>query len=191
MTLLILGLIVFLAAHSVRIYAEPWRGAVMARIGPNAWKGLYSLVSLLGFVLIVWGYGRARMGAAELWSSPSWLHNPALLLMLLSFILFAAVYVPHNRIKTVIGHPMVASVVVWASAHLLTNARAADLVLFGAFLAWSAIDFRSSRRRDRLAGTDVPAGTWANAAVAAVIGLAVWVLFLIYLHSRLIGVPVI
>lgn len=191
MTLLILGLIVFLAAHSVRIYAEPWRESMIARIGPNAWKGLYSLVSLVGFVLIVWGYGQARVGAAELWSSPAWLHYPALLLMLLSFILFVAVYVPRNRIKTVIGHPMVASVKLWAFAHLLVNARAADVVLFGAFLVWSMIDFRSSRRRDLLAGTYPPAGTWANAAVAAVIGLAIWMVFLVYLHSWLIGVPVI
>jgi len=190
MTLLITGLIVFLAAHSVRIFADAWRGAVIARIGPNAWKGLYSLVSLAGFVLLVWGYGQARVGAAELWSSPAWLYYPALLLMLLSFFLFAAAYVPRNRIKTIIGHPQVASVKLWAFAHLLTNARAADLVLFGAFLIWSIIDFRSARRRDQLAGTYASGGTWTNAGVAAVIGLAFWVLFLVYFHIWLIGVPI-
>jgi uncharacterized membrane protein len=191
MSLLIIGLIVFLAAHSVRIYAEPWRGAVIARIGPNAWKGLYSLVSLAGFVLLAWGYGRARVGAAELWVTPAWLRYPAWLLMMLSFVLIAAAYVPRNRIKTIIGHPLVASVKLWAFAHLLTNSRAADLVLFGAFLIWSVVEYRSARRRDRLAGTPAPEGSWVNAAVASVIGLAVWLLFLIYLHSWLIGVPIV
>lgn len=191
MTPLIAGLMLFLAAHSVRIVAEGWRAAVIARIGPNAWKGLYSLVSLAGLVLLVWGYGRARVGAPELWNAPAWLHYPVIVFMLLSFVLMAAVYVPRNRIKTVVRHPMVASVKVWALAHLLVNARVADLVLFGAFLVWSVFDFRSARRRDRLAGTPTPAGTWTNAAVAAVIGLAVWMLFLVSLHSWLIGVPVI
>jgi uncharacterized membrane protein len=191
MRLLITGLVVFLGAHSVRIVAEEWRAEMIGRVGLNVWKGLYSLVSLAGFALVVWGYGRARVGAIELWHTPGWLHYPAWLLMLLSFVLLAAVYVPRNRIKTALGHPMIAGVTVWALAHLLTNARAADVMLFGSFLVWSVIAFHSAGRRERAAGTSEPAGTWANAAVAVAIGLAVWILFIGYLHSRLIGVSVI
>ena len=191
MTILITGLVVFLGAHSVRIVAEPWRAAGIARVGLSAWKGLYALVSLAGFVLIVWGYGRARAGAAELWNTPAWLHYPAWALMLFSFVLLAAADVPRNRIKTAVRHPMLAGVKLWALAHLLTNARAADILLFGAFLVWAVLDFRSARQRDRAAGTSEPAGTWANAAVAVAIGMAVWVLFMGYLHVWLIGVSVV
>lgn len=191
MTLLITGLVLFLGAHSVRIFADEWRAAVIARVGLIAWKGLYALVSLAGFGLVVWGYGGARAGAAELWNTPAWLHYPMWLLMLCSFVLLAAAYVPRNRIKTAVGHPMIAGVKLWAFAHLLTNARAADVVLFGAFLVWAVLDFRSARQRDRAAGTTEPAGTWANAAVAVAIGMAVWVVFMGYLHTWLIGVSVV
>lgn len=191
MTILITGLVVFLGAHSVRIVAEQWRARLISRVGLIAWKGFYALVSLAGFVLIIWGYGQARVGAGDLWDTPAWLHYSASALMLCSFVFLAAAYVPRNRIKTAVGHPMLAGVKLWALGHLLTNARAADLVLFGAFLGWAVLGFRSARRRDRAAGTSQPAGTWANAAVAVVIGTAVWVLFMGYLHAWLIGVSVV
>ena len=190
MILLVTGLALFLVTHSVRIVADAWRANMIARIGLRAWKVLYSLVSFAGFVMIAWGYGEARVGGTELWYGPAWLRYTAGFLMLLSFVLLAAANVPRNRIKAAIGHPMIASVAIWAFAHLLVNARVADLVLFGTFLVWSAIDFYSARRRERVAGTPVSAGTWVNTAMAPVFGIVIWALFAGYLHRWLIGVAV-
>jgi uncharacterized membrane protein len=190
MTILIVGLLVFLGVHSVRIIADEWRSAQIARIGLNAWKGLYSLVSLAGFALIVWGYGLMRVAPAELWNPPTWMRYPASLLMLASFILLVAAYIPRNRLKTMVRHPMIIGVKVWTFAHLVTNGRLGDVVLFGAFLAWAVLDFRAARQRDRASRKTDAAGTWANAAIAVVIGVAGWVVFARYLHMSLIGVPV-
>jgi uncharacterized membrane protein len=191
MTILIAGLLLFLGAHSVRIFADGWRSAQIARIGLNSWKGLYSLLSVAGFALIVWGYGMSRAPSAELWNPPAWLRSPASLLMLVAFILLVAAYIPRNRIKTAVGHPMLAGVKVLALAHLLTNARLDDVVLFGAFLAWAVLGFRAARRRDRASGANAAAGTWANTAVVLVLGVAAWVVFARYLHPWLIGVAVV
>ena len=70
MNLLILGLIAFLGIHSARVFAEAPRQALIARLGPMAWKGLYSLVSLLGLVLMVQGYGQARLEPVVVWVPP-------------------------------------------------------------------------------------------------------------------------
>jgi uncharacterized membrane protein len=190
MTILIVGLLLFLGVHSVRIFADGWRSAQIARIGLNVWKALYSLVSLSGFALIVWGYGMTRAAPVELWSPPGWMRHPASVLMLVSFILLVAAYVPRNRIKSRVGHPMVIGVKVWAFAHLLTNGRLGDVVLFGALLVWAVLDFRAARQRDRANETARVVGTWPNAAIAVVIGIAAWVVFARYLHESLIGVPV-
>src|SRR5262245_56698561 len=131
---LIVGLLIFLGAHSVRIFAEEWRTQRIARLGDKRWKGIYSLVSLVGFGLIVWCYGLAREHPLDLWDPPSWTRHAAAPLTLVAFILFAAAYVPANRIKARLGHPMILGVKVWALAHLLSNGRLADVVLFGSFL---------------------------------------------------------
>ena len=123
MTLLILGLILFLGMHSIRIVADDWRTARVAQFGENGWKGLYSLASALGLALVVWGYGLARAEPVVLWAPPGWTKHVAALLTLPAFILIAAAYVPGNRIKAAVGHPMVAGVKVWAIAHLLSNGR--------------------------------------------------------------------
>ena len=191
MTILIAGLLLFLGVHSVRIFADGWRSAQMARIGLNSWKGLYSLLSVAGFALIVWGYGMSRAASAPLWTPPAWLRYPAALLVLVAFILLVAVYIPRNRIKTTVGHPMMAGVKVWAFAHLLTNARLGDVVLFGAFLAWAVLGFRAARRRDRTSGTNTAPGTWTNTVIVFVVGVAAWVVFARYLHPWLISVAVI
>lgn len=188
MSILILGLLVFLGAHSVRIFADPWRSARIAAMGAGAWKGLYSLVSIAGFVLIVWGYGQARAVPVELWSPPVWARHAASLLNLVAFVLLAAAYVPRNRIRAAIGHPMVAGVKLWALAHLISNGRLADVVLFGAFLVWAVLDFRSARRRDRAAGTRRPAGTLAGDVATLIVGAVATAVFALWLHAPLIGV---
>lgn len=188
MTWLIVGLILFLGTHSVRIFADGWRGRTIARIGANPWKGAYSLISIAGFALIVWGYGQARLDSVALYQPPLFLFQLASLLVLPALVLVAAAYVPGNQIKAALGHPMIAGVKLWAFAHLLCNGRAADVVLFGALLAWAVADFIVSRKRDRVAGTVYPPGKVSGTLIAVVAGTVVWAVFAFGLHKYLIGV---
>jgi len=188
MTLLILGLLIFLGVHSVRIFADDWRSAQRKRLGENAWKGLYSLVSIAGFALIVWGYGAARQAPVALWASPTWTRHLAALLMIASFVLLAAAYVPRNGIKARLHHPMVLGVKVWALAHLLANNTLADLLLYGSFLVWAVLDFRAARGRDRAQGTVYPVGSSAGTLAAVAVGVAAWAVFAFWAHRVLIGV---
>jgi uncharacterized membrane protein len=187
MMLLILGLLIFFATHSLRIFAEGWRAARIARMGERAWKGVYALLSLLGFALMVWGYSETR-GAPELWHPPLWTRHLAGLLTLPAFVLLVAAYVPRTRIKAAIGHPMVMGVMLWALAHVMSNGRAGDLLLFGAFLVWAFVDYLAARRRDRLSGTLYVTGPLARDAAALVIGVTAWALFAKWGHAWLIGV---
>ena len=188
MTWLVLGLVIFLGTHSVRIFAESWRGTCVAAMGLNGWKGVYSVVSILGFVLLVWGYGVARGAPVILYSPPVWTKHVAALLTIPAFILLAAAYVPGTRIKRAVGHPMVAGVKSWALAHLLSNGTLADVVLFGAFLVWAIADYIAARRRDRAAGTVYVVGPITRDATAVVVGLIAWAVFAFWLHGALIGV---
>jgi uncharacterized membrane protein len=188
MALLIAGLILFLGAHSTRVFADDWRTRTLARIGEKPWKGLITVLSIAGFVLIVVGYGQARLDPVVLWVPPVWTRHLSLLINLLAFIAITAAYVPRNRIKAKIGHPMVAGVKAWAIAHLIANGNLADLILFGAFLAWAVVDFRTARRRDRANGTVYPAGTLGRNAITLAIGALIWAVFTMVLHVRLIGV---
>jgi uncharacterized membrane protein len=185
---LILGLALFLGIHSVRIVRDGWRRGMMTRLGEGPWKGLYTLVSLAGLVLIVWGYGLARLDPVVLWVSPQWLKHLSVALNLLAFVLFGIYLVPSGRLKARLGHPMLLSVKTWALAHLLANGTLADLVLFGSFLVWALADFRSNRQRDRAAGTIRIAGRPRNDAIAVLVGIALWSAIAWFLHEWLIGV---
>lgn len=188
MTLLILGLVLFLGVHSVRVFAERWRGGVRARLGEGAYKGLYTLASVAGLVLIVWGYGLARQQPVLLWLPPVWTRHLAALLTVPAFILLAAAYVPRNSIKAKVHHPMVLGVKVWALAHLLANGTLADVLLFGGFLVWAVLNFRAARQRDRAALLSVPAGRLGPTLVAVGVGLVAWAAFAFWAHAVLIGV---
>lgn len=188
MMILIAGLVLFLGLHSVRIVADGWRTAMLARLGQAGWKGLYSLLSLAGFGLIVYGFGLARQAPEVLWTPPPFMRHLAGLLVLAAFILLAAAYVPRNGIKARLHHPMVLGVKTWALAHLLANGMLHDVLLFGAFLLWSVLCFRAARRRDRAAGTVYPPGR-AGATIATVLaGIIGWAAFAFWLHAALIGV---
>jgi uncharacterized membrane protein len=188
MTALILGLLIFLGVHSVRIVAEPWRTRMRMQLGENAWKGLYSLLSLAGFVLIIWGYGQARQAPLALWAPMLWARHLASLLTLLAFVLLVAAYVPGNGIKARLHHPMVLGVKTWALAHLLANHTLADLMLFGSFLLWAALSFRAARQRDAAAGTVYPPGSTARTALTVAVGVAAWLGFALWAHQAWIGV---
>ena len=190
MSILIIGLIIFLGLHSVRIFADGWRMRVQAQRGEGAWKGLYSVLSLIGFALIIWGYGLARQQPVVLWVPPVATRHIAALLMLFAIIMLVAAYVPGNAIKAKLHHPMTLSVKTWALAHLLANGNLADVLLFGSFLAWAVFCFIAARKRDRVAGTIYPVGRALPTVMTVVIGLVAYGVFAVYLHKWLIGVPV-
>ena len=190
MYFLITGLVIFLGLHSVRIVADGWRTRKLAQWGEGAWKGVYSVVSIVGFALIVWGYGQARLQTVVLWAPPVATRHIAATLMLFAMILLVATYVPGNAIKAKLHHPMILGVKTWAFAHLLANGNLADVLLFGSFLAWAVVDFISSRKRDRAAGTVYRAGKAVPTVVTVVLGLVVYGAFVMVLHKWLIGVPV-
>jgi len=188
MTLLILGLVLFLGVHSVRIVADDFRSAQIRRLGENGWKALYSVASIAGFALIVWGYGVARQQPSALWTTPVQVLHAGTLLMLVSFVLLAAAYVPGNGIKARLHHPMVLSVKVWALAHLLANNSLADVLLFGSFLVWAVFSFRAARARDRAANTIGAAGALSRTLATVAVGTTAWAVFAFWAHAALIGV---
>jgi uncharacterized membrane protein len=186
MGVLVAGLVVFFAVHSAAIVNEPWRDRMAARMGEWPWKGLYSLISLLGLGLIVWGYGLARQEPIVLYAPPTWLRHVTLLLMVPAFPLLLAAYLP-GRIKTATKHPMLAAVKLWAFAHLLANGMAADVLLFGSFLAWGVADRISMKHRVQRPIPSLPPSR-ANDIIAVAGGLALYVAFLFWLHKWLFGV---
>ena len=185
---LILGLLIFLGVHSTRVFANDWRTHTLARMGEKPFKGIYALLSLAGFVLLVWGYGQARRMGVMLWNPPVFTRHLAALLTLVAFVLLAAAYVPNNQIKAKLHHPMVLGTKVWALAHLLANGSLADTVLFAGFLVWSVLLFAASRRRDRLEQTVYALGNLSATAVTVAVGVAALVVFAFWLHRVLIGV---
>ena len=188
MAYLVLGLLLFLGVHSLRIVADGWRTQAVARVGEKAFKGIYSLLSVLGLGLIVWGFGLAREAPVQLWLPPASMRHAAALLNVLAFVMLVAAYVPGNGIKARLHHPMVLGVKTWAFAHLISNGNLAHVVLFGAFLAWAVLDFISLRRRDRVLAIRYPAGTLSATMVTLLLGVVLAGVFALWLHGWLIGV---
>ncbi|GGY47946.1 hypothetical protein GCM10011297_21010 [Bacterioplanes sanyensis] len=188
MMLLVAGLIIFLGVHSTNLLAPHWREQKIQQYGPLAWKGVYALASIIGFVLLVKGYAMARMEPTWLWLAPTWTRHLAALITLPAFILLLATYVPGTHIKARIGHPMLLATKVWALAHLLANGGLHDVLLFGGFLAWAVFGFIVLHKRDRAAGKQYPAVGIARDAIAVVLGLVAWAAFAMVGHVWLIGV---
>ncbi len=188
MTLLIIGLLVFLGLHSVRVVADGWRTETIARVGVHTWKGLFALASIGGFVLMIWGYGLARQQPLLLWSPPTGMRHAAALLTLIAFVLLAATYVPRNSIQARLHHPMLLGTKIWAVAHLLSNGTLADVLLFGSFLGWAVLSFSAARRRDRAAGTAYAPGSVGPTLLTLAVGVLAWAGFAFWLHGPLIGV---
>ncbi|MFM7697730.1 MAG: NnrU family protein [Limnohabitans sp.] len=193
MALFILGLVLFLGSHSLRVFADSWRTEKLAQWGEKFYKGLYSVASLVGFVLMVYGFSKIRWDSPWLWYPPVGMRHLAALLMLPALVLLVASQVPHNAIKAKLRHPMVLAVKVWALAHLLSNGKVADLVLFGAFLLWSVLNFRAARQRDSLAlagetQLDRPVENTQNTWRVVLIGFVVWAILLFGGHTWLFAV---
>ena len=183
---LILGLLLFLGAHSVSIVAPAWRDAQVMRLGEKPWKGLYTVVSIAGFVLLLVGYGAARQSPVVLYDPPPALRHLTLLLMLPVFPLLIAAYMP-GRIKAFTKHPMLVAVKLWAFAHLLANGTLADVLLFGGFLVWAVADRISLKRRPPRPVPGAPPRP-ANDLIAIVAGLVLYGVFVTWGHQWLIGV---
>ncbi len=188
MPVLILGLVLFLGLHSLRIFADGWRTRQIARLGLKRWKALYAVLAIVGFALICWGFGLARQHPVLLYVPPLWLRHLNALFTLVAFVLFVAARVPRNVFKARLHHPQVLAVKVWAFGHLLATGMLHDVLLFGAFLLWAIVLFAASRRRDRVAGTVYPAGTLRGNVLTVVIGVVAWAVFALWLHLWLIGV---
>ena len=189
MIVLLLGLILFLGVHSVSIAAPGWRAAQIARRGEGAWKGIYSVAAGIGLALLIVGYGLARREPVVLYAPPAALRHLALLLMLPVFPLLLATYLP-GRLSRAAKHPMLLSIKLWATAHLLANGTLADVLLFGGFLAWAVADRISVKRRaaaDRHAVPGAPPGPM-NDLIAIVGGLAAYAVIVFWAHRWLFGV---
>jgi uncharacterized membrane protein len=185
MIYLVLGLVLFLGVHSISIVAPAWRDRTAARLG-NVWRGLYSLISIAGLIVIIWGYGIARQNSVMLYAPPAWTHYITAVLMLPVFTLFLAAYLP-GRLKGALKHPMLISIMLWAVAHLIATGMLANVVLFGGFLAWAVADRVSFRWRTQRSIPMAPSMKF-NDIIAIVAGLAVYVVFEHWLHFRWIGV---
>ncbi len=187
MLVLILGLVIFLGIHSVRIAAPGFRDRQVEAGGIGRWKGIYSLVALVGLVLIVWGYSMARWTAPVLYEPPVFMRHINLVLMWVAFVGLASSQLPAGRIKAAVRHPMLLAVKIWAFGHLLANGDLASLLLFGAFLAWAVVDRIAVKRRGDLGPAPGPV-QWDVVALA--IGSLFWALFVWRLHFWLFGVHV-
>ena len=185
---LVLGLILFLGTHSVRIVADPWRARVMGRLGHHGWKAAYSALSLLGLLLVIWGFGQARQQPVVVWQPALALKHLNSLFTLAAFILVVAAYVPRNHFKQWLHHPMVLGVLLWALGHLLATAMLADAVLFGAFLIWAVLDLLAAYRRDRAEGTVYVGAGLPGTLVTLLAGGLAWAAFALWAHRAWIGV---
>lgn len=190
MLVLILGIVVFLGIHSVRIVAPQWRLDKIAAWGENKWKGFYSVISFLGLILIIWGYVLARPYSLFIYEPPVWLKHITLLLMLFSFISLMISNFKPGKLKPILKHPTLIAVKLWALAHLMANGDLASLVLFLSFLAWAVVDRISIKRQERagLMRTVIVPGPVSNDIMAIVAGVVLYALFVWKLHAWLIGV---
>ncbi len=187
---LVVGLLVFIGVHLITTQPD-LRHGLAARIGEGPYKGLYSLVALAGFALIVFGFHKAQIMPGKnpmLWTPPSWGRHVTMLLMLPVFPLLVATYLP-GRISAAVRHPMITAVKFWALAHLFVRGDAASLLLFGSILAWAVYDRISLKHREAAGLVQLRAGPARNDIIALVSGLALYAIFLEWGHYALIGVP--
>jgi uncharacterized membrane protein len=186
--ILVAGLVLFLGMHATRIPNDQRRSGMIARLGKNKYRTIYTVVSIVGLVLIVYGYGQARLEPIFVWSPPAATRHIAALLMLFSMILLAACYVPMNHLKAKLQHPMTLSVKLWAFAHLIANGTLADIILFGSFLVWAILTFKSARKRAVPMGFTGDGPTKVGTMMTVIVGVLAWLIFAAWLHVHLIGI---
>ena len=190
MSLLVVGILVFFASHLVRVVAPGFRQDMIRRLGPWGWRAAYSLVSIVGLILMIRGYAEAKPTSAWLWISPVWTRHLAALVMLIAMILLVAAYLP-GRIRRAVRHPMTLAVVLWSAAHLAANGQVADVLLFGSFLAWSLVVMASAVSRPAGSSTSpsLPPSK-ANDLLAVLVGAGLWAWLAFGGHRVLFGMPI-
>ncbi|MBB4952824.1 putative membrane protein [Agrobacterium vitis] len=187
MLLLIIGLILFLGLHMIRVVAPGLRASMVARLGLNGWKGLYSVAAVVSIVLVAYGYSVAPV--INVWFPPMGMSHLTVTLMVFATICLVAGFLPAGHIVVKSKHPMVLSIKIWALSHLLSNGDLRSIILFAAFLAWGVILRIALKRRER-AGEIAPRA-FVSAKYdlyAVVLGLVVWAAITFKLHEMLIGV---
>ncbi len=186
---MILGLVLFLGVH-VFITRRDARADLIARIGEGGYKIAFSVISLVGLALIVWGFATYRAtGWIDVWYPPIWMKHLTIALMLPAVIMVAASYV-RGRIYTTLKHPMLAGVKLWAVSHLLANGDLGSIILFGSFLAWAVFDRISLKRRADSGAPPIPVGGLSNDAIAVGVGVVAYLALGFAFHPVVIGVPV-
>jgi uncharacterized membrane protein len=186
---MILGLVLFFGVHTLTTQRE-MRAQVIAASGEGGYKIGYTLVSLLGFVLIVWGFAHYRAtGMLEIWTPPTALKHLAVALMLPAVILVVASYI-RGRIYTRLKHPMLAGIKLWAAAHLLANGDLGSIILFGSFLGWAVFDRISLKHRADSGAPPIPVGGPSNDLIAVAVGIVAYLALGFAFHPVVIGVPV-
>lgn len=188
MGLLVAGLLLFFAIHLVPT-SPSLRQRLLNGMGETVYKILFAVVSLVSLYLIVKGYGEARLVAPDLWDPPLWTRHITMLLMLIAFIMLASAYIP-SRIRDRLKHPMLAAIKTWALAHLIANGDGASLLLFGGFLMWAVYDRISVKRRAAMGPLGERKGTLGGDIAAVAVGVAAYLLMVLWGHEALIGVPI-
>ncbi len=187
---MILGLVLLLGAHVLTAQRNT-RAQLVASMGEGPYKIAYSLVSLAGLALIVWGFAHYR--AAEfrpIWTPPIFLKHLNTALMLPAVILVVAAYI-RGRIYTALKHPMLAGVKLWAFGHLLANGDLGGIILFGSFLAWGVYDRISLKRRIDPGAPPIPVGGVTNDLIAVAVGFVAYLALAFVFHPVVIGIPVV
>ena len=188
MITLVIGLVIFLGIHSARVFAPGFRDNTIASRGEGAWKGIYTIISLIGFVILIYGYGQARLENVFFYSAPTWFAHILILLMVPVMILLVASQLPAGRIKKAVKNPMLLATKIWALGHMAVNGDLASWLLFGSFLAWAVIVLISTKRR----GQTFPVETATSSdVISVVVGIGAWALFAFWAHQWLFGVAVI
>jgi uncharacterized membrane protein len=190
MAMLVCGLALFFIVHLVPMLPS-LRAGLVDRVGAGTYRGLFSVASIAGLVLIVLGYGQMQglgRGNPELWTPPTWIRHVVLLLMIPAMILLVAAYVP-SRIRSAVRHPMLTALAIWAFAHLLANGDLASLLLFGSFLAFAVIDRMSVMTRASPGPLGGAKGGASHDMAVIALGLALYLLILFWGHAKLTGVP--
>jgi uncharacterized membrane protein len=185
MMYLIIGLLAFFPIHLLRVVAPQWREAKIASMGEKKWRGIYSVISTVGLVLLIWGFVQARGDAPILFDPPTWAAHLALLLMAVAFIAMMAANLPAGKIKQAVKHPFVLSIKIWAFAHLLANGDLASAILFGSFLIYAVFSRIAAKKRG---DPDPVAVSKTSDIIAVASGLVIWALVVFWLHEWLIGV---
>jgi uncharacterized membrane protein len=189
LAVLIIGLVVFLGSH-VFVTQRKARAALIARTGEMPYKGLFALVSILGLVLIVWGFAQYRTeGYIQVWAPPSWMRHVTVALVWPAIIFVTAAYIPGD-IKRTLKHPMLVGVKLWALAHLLSNGDLGGIILFGSILAWAVYDRISLKRRTDPGAPPIPVGGRRNDVIAVVVGTILYLALGLVFHPLAIGIPV-